>query len=45
MVDHGKKTDLVICDAGRYYRIEVKAAGTRDESMRVYDKWQRALVD
>ncbi len=45
MVDHGKKTDLVICDAGRYYRIQVKTVGTRDESTRVYNKWQGALLD
>ena len=45
MVDHGKKTDLVICDVGRYHRIQVKSVGTRDESTRVYNKWQGALVD
>lgn len=30
-IDHGKKTDLVIADNSKYYRIQVKTINTNDE--------------
>lgn len=46
MVDHGRKTDLVIADdEGHYYRIQVKTVQTLDESIRVENKWRGAKVD
>lgn len=44
-IDHGKKTDLVIADDTRYYRIQVKSVESRDENIRVENKWKGAKID
>lgn len=45
MVDHGRKTDLVIADDEDYYRIQVKSLQTRDQHVRVENKWHSARLD
>lgn len=45
LVDHGRKTDLVIADDKDYYRIQVKSVHTRDPHVRVENKWQGARLD
>jgi hypothetical protein len=44
-IDHGKKTDLVVADDNRYYRIQVKSIQTCNESVEVDNKWQGANID
>lgn len=44
MIDHGK-TDLVVADDDSFYRIQVKSIQTKDESIRVENKWQGAKID
>lgn len=45
VIDHGKKTDLVVADDDNFYRIQVKSLQTKDESIRVENKWQGAKID
>ena len=45
LVDHGRKTDLVIADDADYYRIQVKSVQTHDPHVRVENKWQGARLD
>lgn len=45
VIDHGKKTDLVIADDVNFYRIQVKSVQTNDESVWVENKWQGAKID
>lgn len=45
LVDHGRKTDLVIADDTDYYRIQVKSVHTRDPHVRVENKWQTAKLN
>jgi len=44
-VDHGKKTDLVVCDGNSYYRIQVKSIESPKESILVENKWKGAKID
>jgi len=44
-IDHGKKTDLVIADDDRYYRIQVKSLNTADDEVVVENKWHGAKID
>ena len=44
-IDHGKKTDLVIADDNKYYRIQIKTIDTNDESHMVYNQWKGSKVD
>lgn len=44
-IDHGKKTDLVIADDTRFYRIQVKSVETSDESTKVDNKWSGSSID
>lgn len=44
-IDHGKKTDLVIADESRFYRIQVKSIESKDESVKVENKWKGAKID
>lgn len=44
-IDHGKKTDLVVADDNRYYRIQVKSLKTTKENFIVENKWQGANID
>ena len=45
VIDHGKKTDLVVADDDSFYRIQVKSIQTKDETIRVENKWQGAKID
>lgn len=45
VIDHGKKTDLVIADDFNFYRIQVKSIQTDNESVRIDNKWQGAKID
>jgi hypothetical protein len=44
-IDHGKKTDLVVADDNRYYRIQVKSIQSANEKVIVENKWQGAKID
>lgn len=44
-IDHGKKTDLVIADDNRYYRIQVKSIESNCESTKIENKWKDAKID
>lgn len=44
-IDHGKKTDLVVADDNRYYRIQVKSIQSANETVIVENKWQGAKID
>ncbi len=44
-IDHGKKTDLVVADDTRYYRIQVKSLQSDSEDVTVENKWQGAKID
>lgn len=44
-IDHGKKTDLVVADDTRYYRIQVKSIQSASDSVIVENKWQGAKID
>ncbi len=44
-IDHGKKTDLVVADDNRYYRIQVKSIQSTTEAITVENKWQGAKID
>jgi hypothetical protein len=43
-IDHGKKTDLVVAD-NNYYRMQVKSIDSKDETIKVENKWQGAKID
>jgi hypothetical protein len=45
MIDHGLKTDVVISDGDRFYRIQVKSIDSHDENMVVVNKWGNANID
>ncbi len=45
VIDHGKKTDLVVADDNRYFRIQVKSLNTADETAVVENKWHGAKID
>ena len=45
IIDHGKKTDLVVSDDNRYYRIQVKSLHSSHENAIVENKWQKAKID
>lgn len=46
LVDHGRRTDLVIADdAGRYFRIQVKTVQSKDEAVRIENRWQGGRLD
>jgi hypothetical protein len=45
LVDHGRKTDLVVADDEVYYRIQVKSLHTRDPHVRIDNKWHGARLD
>jgi hypothetical protein len=44
-IDHGKKTDLVVADDNNYYRIQVKSIESKDETIKVENKWKGAKID
>ncbi|WNC67937.1 group I intron-associated PD-(D/E)XK endonuclease [Thalassotalea nanhaiensis] len=45
LVDHDKKTDLLIADDTSFYRIQVKALNSMDEDIDVENKWQDKIID
>ena len=45
IIDHGKKTDLVVSDDNRYYRIQVKSLKSSNENAIVENRWQQAKID
>ncbi len=44
-IDHGKKTDLVIADDNRFFRIQVKSLQDAQEDVIVENKWRGAKID
>ena len=44
-IDHGKKTDLVVADDNNYYRVQVKSIESKDETIKVENKWKGAKID
>lgn len=44
-IDHGKKTDIVIADDSRFFRIQVKSIESHDDSILVENKWKGAKID
>lgn len=45
LIDHDKKTDLVIADDSNYYRIQVKSINSNDENFVVENKWGDKKID
>jgi len=46
MVDHGRRTDLVVADdEGRYFRIQVKTVQSGDEGCRIENRWHGGRLD
>lgn len=45
VIDHGKKTDLVVSDGDSYYRIQVKTVESSTETIKVENKWKGAKID
>jgi hypothetical protein len=45
IVDHDKKTDILIADDHNFYRIQVKAINTLDEDYYVDNKWKGKKID
>lgn len=45
VIDHGMKTDLVIADNNRFYRIQVKSLQSNHEDVIVENKWQGVRID
>jgi len=44
-IDHGKKTDIVIADDSRFFRIQVKSVESNNESILVENKWKDQKID
>lgn len=44
-IDHGMKTDLVIADDNRFYRIQVKSLQSSSEEITVENKWSGVKID
>lgn len=40
VVDHGRKTDLVVSDGKCYYRLQIKTVDGKSESQEVENRWQ-----
>ncbi|WP_167514254.1 hypothetical protein [Vibrio kanaloae] len=45
MIDHGMKTDVLVSDGNKFYRIQVKSVECFDENTVVTDQWQNTQVD
>ena len=45
IIDHGKKTDLVIADDLNYYRIQIKTLESSSEDILVDNKWGDVNID
>ena len=44
-IDHGKKTDLVVADNDKYYRIQVKSLQSKNDEITVENKWRGVKID
>jgi hypothetical protein len=44
-IDHGMKTDLVVADDNRFYRIQVKSLRSGNEDVHVENKWHGVKID
>lgn len=44
-IDHGMKTDLVVADDNRFYRIQVKSLQSSNEDVAVENKWRGVKID
>ncbi|BCL73873.1 hypothetical protein TUMSATVNIG1_58580 (plasmid) [Vibrio nigripulchritudo] len=45
MIDHGMKTDILISDGSKFYRIQVKSVENACENTLVSEQWQHARID
>ncbi|MFS1906771.1 hypothetical protein BCU30_011240 [Vibrio lentus] len=45
MIDHGMKTDVLVSDGNKFYRIQVKSVECFDENTVVTDQWQNTHID
>ncbi|MFC3151778.1 hypothetical protein ACFOEK_12130 [Litoribrevibacter euphylliae] len=45
MIDHGMKTDVLISDGNKFYRIQVKSVESYKEDVRVTSSWEHAEID
>lgn len=45
LIDHGMKTDLLIADGQKHYRIQIKTLEANDENALVENKWGDANID
>lgn len=45
MIDHGEKTDLLIADKSKVYRIQVKSVESKEEDCFVENKWGEVKID
>ncbi|MCU7805990.1 MAG: hypothetical protein KZQ96_22670 [Candidatus Thiodiazotropha sp. (ex Lucinoma borealis)] len=45
IIDHGKKTDLVVADDSNYYRIQIKSLETNDEGVFINNMWDDANIN
>jgi len=44
-LDHGHKTDLLISDGPKFYRIQVKTFASKGKDYSVQNSWTNSLVD
>ncbi|MEZ9420749.1 hypothetical protein BCT04_01395 [Vibrio breoganii] len=45
MIDHGMKTDVLVSDGIKFYRIQVKSLNCIDENTIVSEQWQDVEID
>ena len=45
MIDHGMKTDVLVSDGNKFYRIQVKSVECFDENTVVTEQWQNTQID
>lgn len=45
VIDHGMKTDLVVADDNRFYRIQVKSLQSKNEDITIENKWLGVKID
>lgn len=45
MIDHGMKTDVLISDGHKFYRIQVKSIECSDENTVVSEQWRGVDID
>lgn len=45
MIDHGMKTDLLIADGTKHYRIQIKTLESNNEDVVVQNMWGDANID